>query len=396
MFGNLLLLNLKTFARQKIRLALLLLLVVSMSAIAGFAGNLFLTDGILPQPISIALVDLDDTFETRMILNAITDDPDYIDLLEFTILSAGDAQAALNRGDVTAIITFPEGFAHGMLMGRNIPFEVTYNSERPLASALVRVTTESFADMLRSSQIGVYVSLNYANMQEITRDQFDMVMLAVNMRFIGLVMSRGDIFIHDDQSVTGGLDILQAYLIAMYCALMLCAAFVMTDATRQNFSKFFMLKLKNRGVSPLKPFLACLAANFLLFIVVNAGLGFMLFGFSININTILAIVVITTGFAGFAAMITFLFNSTFSAGSFSAVVVGVSLFLSGGIIPLGFFPDGLRIASGVVFNTWATRLISAALLDESLALPIAACIAFALIFASIGCLAACRRGRVPR
>jgi hypothetical protein len=340
------------------------------------------------------LVDLDDTLETRMIINAITDDPDYIDLLEFSILPAGEARAALSRGDVTATITFPEGFAHGMLMGRNIPFEVAYNSERPLASALVRVTTESFADMLRSSQIGVYVSLNYANTQEITRDQFDMIMLAVNMRFIGLVMSRGDVFVHDDQSVTGGLDIWQAYLIAMYCALMLCAAFVMTDALRQNFSKFFLMKLKNLGVPPLKPFLACFAANFLLFIVINAGLGFWLFDFSIDI--MLAIIVITAGFAGFAAMITFLFNSAFSAGSFSAVVVGVSLLLSGGIIPAEFFSDGLRTASHAVFNTWATRLLSAAFLEESLAVPMAACIAFVLIFAFIGCLAAYSRGRVPQ
>ena len=396
MFCSLFLLNLKTFTGQKFRLIVLLLLLISISAVAGLAGDFFLTDGILAEPISIALVDLDNSAETRMILSAIVDEPDYIDLLEFVILSPREAYAALDDGTVTAIITFPEGFAHGMLMGQNIPFTVAYNSERPLASALVRVVTESFADMLRSSQIGVYVTLNFANTQEIPREQFDRILLAVNMRFIGLVMNRGEIFIHDNQSVTGGPDIRQAYLIAMYCALMLCAAFVMTDAMRQNFSRHFILKLKKRGVAPLKLLLACLAANFLLFVAINAGLGFLLLDFSVSTSSLLVIIVLTAAFAAFAAMIIFVFDSAFAAGSFSAVAVGISLFLSGGIIPIEFFGDGLSRASNFVFNTWAVRLIFNLLLDESLVIPVTLCLTFALIFAMIGCFAAYRKGRVPR
>ena len=394
MFRDLLMLNLKIFARQKVRLTTFLLLILSVSVIAGLAGNFFLTDGVLANPISIALVDLDDSIETRMILTAIVDEPDYIDLLEFAILTPEDAQAALDDGGVTAIITFPEGFAHGMLMGQNIPFTVTYNNERPLASALVRVVTESFADMLRSSQIGVYVTLNFANTQEIPRADFDRVLMAVNMRFIGLVMSRGEVFIHDKQSITGGLAIQQAYLIAMYCTLMLCTAFAMTDAMRQNFNKFFVLKLKYKGISPLKLFFACFTAFFSLFIAVNTGLGLWMLGLEININTALTIIVITAGFASFAAMITFVFNSAFSAGSFSAVFVGISLFLSGGIIPIDFFAKSLRMVSDMVFNTWAVRLISASLLGESFVMPMTVCIAFALIFAAIGCSAAYCRGRM--
>jgi len=394
MFRYLLLLNLKTFARQKSRLFAVLILTVLVSAIAGLAGDFFLTDGVLAEPIAIAVVDLDDTAETRMILSAIVDDPIYDDLLEFSIHTARDAQAALDNGEITAIITFPDGFARGLLMGRNIPFEVTYSGERPLAAALVRVATESFADMLRSSQIGVYVTLNFANNQGVSRAEFDRVMMAVNMRFIGLVMNRSEVFDSDEQSVTGGLTIQQAYLIPMHFVLMLCAAFVMTDSVRQNFSRFFVINLKNRGISPLQVFLACCLANFLLFTAINAGLGLWIFGFGINM--LLAIAVISVAFAAFAAMIAFVFDTSFSAGSFCAVVVGVSLALSGGIIPIEFFSDGLRMASDAVFNTWAVRLVSAVLLGESVAVSTAACIAFALIFATIGCIATYRRGRIPQ
>ena len=396
MFWVLLALNLKTFARQKILLIALLLLMISVSFIAGMAGTLFLTDGILTRPISIGLVDLDDSVESRMIISAIVDEPGYIDLIEFAILTPEEAGVVLDDGDFTAIITFPEGFARGMQTGHNIPFSVNLNDERPLASALVRVAVESFADMLRSSQIGVYVTLNYANAQDISRAEFDRVLMAVNMRFIGLVMNRQDIFIHDYQSVTGGLVIWQAYLIAMFCALMLCVSFAMTGSMRQVYSKFTVLKLKRRGVSPVMLFLACFAAIFLLFIAINAGVWLWLLDFNITTNTALAILVLTSGFAAFAAMITFVFSSTFAAGSFSAVFAGVSLFFSGGVIPIDFFSEELRVIAGTVFNTWAVRLISAVLLDEGIALPMIACISFTLFFAAIGFTAAYYRGRVPK
>ena len=389
-------LNLKTFARQKILLIMLLLLMLSVSFVAGIAGTLFLTDGVLTRPISIALVDLDNSVESRMILSAIVDEPDYIDLIEFVILTQEEARFAFDDGYFTAIITLPEGFAHGMQTGRNIPFSVKLNDERPLASALVQVAVESFADMLRSSQIGVYITLNFANTQDISRAEFDRVLMAVNMRFIGLVMNRQEVFIHDYQSVTGGLAIWQAYLIAMFCALMLCVSFAMTGAMRQIYGKFSVLKLKRMGVSPLKLFLACFTAIFLLFFTINIGVWLWLFDFNISINAALAMVVLTAGFASFAAMITFVFTSAFAAGSFCAVFAGVSLFLSGGIIPIDFFSDELRMISDTVFNTWAVRLMSAVLLDEGFTLPMIICISFALVFAAIGCFAAFWKALVPK
>jgi hypothetical protein len=392
MFGNLLLLNLKTFARQKIRLVVLLVLVAAMSVAAALAADFFLTESAIVGPIRIAVVDLDDSMETRMILAALGDDPEYIEMFEFAAMRQREAREALETGDVTAIITFPQDFGRSMIFGDNIPFSVTYNSERPLMSALVLAAANSFAEMLRAAQTGVYTTLNYADTQMLNRDQFDRVLMFVNMRFLGLVLGRAEIFVHDPQSITGGLTIWQTYIIAMYIALMLCAAFVMTDAMRRNFKGYFVVNLKNRGISPLKVFLSCFLANFLLFKIINLAMGLWAFGPSLDI--ILAITVITAGFAAFAAMITFLFSSTFSAGAFCAVAVGVSLFLSGGIIPVDFLSDGLRMASDVVFNTWAARLISGALLQESLAVPALACMAFVMLFAAIGCFAAYNKGRV--
>ena len=399
---NVINLNLKTFVVQKGRIAALFFLTAVLCLAAGLSGHFFLTDGSVVEPITVAVVDLDESIETRMILSAIMDAPEYGELLVFSRPSPADAASILDDGRTTAVITLPEGFGNSMTRGENMPFAVAYNRERPLASALVRVVADAFADMLRSSQMGVYVTLNYALAQDIPQTQYDMIFMSVNMRFIGLVQNRQDMFVSDIQSVTGELVIWQAYFIAVYIALMMCAAFVMTDAVRRNFSRYFIISLGMRGVSHRVVCLACVMSYFLLFLVLNIGLWLCITflsyllglpAFGINAGLACGVVVIAAALAAFAVMLTFVFDSSLSAGAFTAVFTVVSLFLSGGIIPAAYFSESFQLMSNAVFNTWGVRLLAAALTEGNLLMPVAACVGFGLIFMGIGCVAVKLRGR---
>ena len=404
-FWNIVSLNLKTFAGQKIRIISFFLLIALLCLTAGLAGSFFMTGGNIAGPISVAVVDLDNSFETGLILSAITESNENDSLLTFSSHSPESARDALRDGSVVAVITLPENFGLGITTGENIPFTVTYNRDMPLTSALVRISADTFANMLRTSQTGVYITLNYAALQELPQEQYNMIFIGVNMRFLGFVLNREDIFISDVQSVTGGLLIWQAYFIAAYAALMMCAAFIMTDALRRNFSRFSLISLKNRGVSPPIIFLACTSAYFLLFSALNAGLW--LFAnvlltasgmpiFALNPALLLGVFIIAAVLAAFAAMLTFAFESVLSAGVFTAVLTGLSLFLSGGIIPVEYFSGGLQFAANTVWNTWGVRLLGAALTGESIVLPMIMCIAFGLAFTGIGCIAAGKRGAMQK
>ncbi|MCL2617202.1 MAG: hypothetical protein FWD96_06120, partial [Defluviitaleaceae bacterium] len=95
--------------------------------------------------------------------------------------------------------------------------------------------------------------------------------------------------------------------------------------------------------------------------------------------------------AAFAVLLTFAFGSAVSAGLFTAMFVGVSVFLSGSIIPTEYFAGGLRLASNVVFNTWAVRLLGAAITGGSLAIPLVVCLVFGVVFAGVGYVAVASR-----
>jgi len=356
-------------------------------------------------PVYIAIVDMDDGFETRMILSIITEQADdYGEMLRFTHKTPNDAQVALQSGDISAILTFPENFGAAMIGGDNMPFGVTYNAERPLSAALIRVMANAFADMLRTSQMGVYVTLNYSIEQGVPPESFDMIFMGVNMMFLGFVIARGEMFMVDTTSVTGGLPIWQSYFIAAYIALMICAAFVMTDAVRRNFSRYCLISLKNRGISISTSFTACIFAYFLLFLTINVVLWLMvalspievLGEFDINARFLGGIVIVSASLSAFAAMLTFAFDNAFSAGVFTSAFAIVSLFLSGGVVPIMYFSDALQAASNLVWSTWSTRLLSVAVLEENMLTPAIVCALFGLIFAIIGMAFAELRGRCAR
>ena len=377
-------------------------LIALLATAAGLLGNFFLSEANIAGPVHIAIVDLDDSFETRMILSVITEQSDdYAEMLRFADKTPSGANEALQNGYISAIITLPENFGWSVLSGENLPFVVTYNAERPLSASLIRVVANAFADMLRTSQMGVYVTLNYALEQDLSREDFDMVFMGVNMRFLGFVLGRDEMFVTQLQSVTV-IPIWQSYFIAAYIALMICAALVMTDAVRRNFSKHCLVSLRNRGISVHTVFAACVFAYFLLFAVLNAAFWLLVTSlpsiadvmqFPINVSFLASVVAISLSLAAFAAMLTFVFDNAFSAGAFASLFAVVSLFLSGGIIPVIYFSDGLRVLSNFVWSTWGSELLAAAILDESIFFQAAMCLLFGWIFAVLGTAFASRRGR---
>jgi len=405
-FWNIVSLNLKTFAQFKSWMISLFCLIALLATAAGLLGNFFLSETNIAGPVYIAIVDLDDSFETRMILSVITEQSsEYAEMLRFAGKTPSGANEALQNGDISAIITLPDNFGWSVLSGENLPFVVTYNAERPLSAALIRVVSNAFADMLRTSQMGVYVTLNYALEQDLSREDFDMIFMGVNMRFLGFVLGRGEMFVTQPQTVTGGVPIWQSYFIAAYIALMICAAFVMTDAIRRNFSRHCLVSLGNRGISTHTVFAACVFAYFLLFVVLNAAFwllvanlpsGYDLIQFPMSASFFASVAVISLSLAAFAAMLTFVFESAFSAGAFASLFAVVSLFLSGGIVPVMYFSDGLRAASSFVWSTWGSELLTTAILDESILYQAVMSLVFGLIFSIFGAVFASRRGRCAK
>ena len=231
---NVFVLNIKLFASQWARLLGFLLLMFVLGGVGWLAMNHFSTDNAI-HPVGVAIVDHDNSLETMLILQTITEAEEYTGLIEFLIMDADSARDKLYADAVAAVITFPEDFGLAMTTGENLPFSVVYSPNRPLASSFIHIVAGAFADMLEASQTGVYTTLNFAREADITSAQFDMVFWGVNLQFLGMIMNRQAVF--DVQAVeTSSAPLLLQYGFTGFLLGLLSVFLVLMQPTSQMFS----------------------------------------------------------------------------------------------------------------------------------------------------------------
>lgn len=79
-------------------------------------------------------------------------------VLAFDLTDEASARASLDKGDVIAIITFPEGMISGILYGSNIPAEVTIPDGNSLSSLFLSELLKDSVSLLSSAQGATYTA----------------------------------------------------------------------------------------------------------------------------------------------------------------------------------------------------------------------------------------------
>lgn len=378
---NLLKLNLKTFYYNKSRIILFVIFLAGLSAAATAMADFFLGGQNIINPIYVAAADLDNSFETRLIMSALADSADY-DLVNLIPMDYYEAGRAFAAGEVGAIFTFPYGFGESMVTGINMPVTVVYDRQRPMSAAILFLVGEAFSNMLRTSQTGVYIALNYAAAYG-SPELYNNVFFSVNLRFMGLVMSRDSAFIREYISPLGTLDSLTSYFTAAYITIMLFSTLIFGDLIRKNYSQHTLISLKFLGITPIAIFAGLGASYFILFGLIS----FCLFIFALSLGLaipVFSMILINLFISAFAAANGFLFDKHLSCGIFTGVFALFSLFLSGGVIPLGYLSESLRAVSIFTFNFWAKELIASDLSGQIGAIPVLVIVGFIGVFTIIG------------
>ena len=363
--------NLQTFYAHKVRLFAFAFFLLVIVILASIVGSYILTTGDATPTIQVAIVDQDNSFETSLIMSSIANAEEYQGFIYFTQMNESQATVALAGGYKTAVITFPPYFGHAMTTGGNIPFEISYNVNQPLASAMVRIIADSFADMLRSSQIGVYTTLNYAwdavANANITLPEYDAIFWQINLQFLNFVLTRHTLFAQEEVYATN-MPLALHYFFSAYIFLMMCSFFVLSDLVAKNFTRHNIVSLKGRGVGEWQVFVGSGLAYFVvLFLISWVGLisswfwagQFLLDNFGeswVPFQLVTPLALVCFGTSVFGVMVTFLFKSDVSRGLFVSVFAIVSLFLSGGIVPFVFLPAEVQSIATFVPSYWALRM----------------------------------------
>jgi ABC-2 type transport system permease protein len=140
--------------------ACILLLLVPFIFICFFAYALtpYLNKSNFVEPFSIALVDNENTAQTRMLTKQLDEFRIFNEILR---VDEANARQMLSDGSIASIIIIPPGFTDSVAAGKNKPVTVIGSKSRPLQSFVVKNLMQSVANLVSSAQSAIITIYRY-------------------------------------------------------------------------------------------------------------------------------------------------------------------------------------------------------------------------------------------
>ena len=376
--------SLRQLCRQLPLLAGLIALCLLLPALAAPALEQMLTRGEGFRSITIALAGakgedaLTETLANYLV--SMSDVNQYCDIVPMT---EEEALEALERGEATAALLLPEGFLESILNGENKSPVVVLDPERALESYLTLWLGEDAADILSTSQAGIYAVLDLYRQSPPEDLTWDGAVLGINLAYINTILSRSRDFQLETLSSTGVLSVGHHYALSLLAYLPLLGAPMLQGLFASRGVLAWHRRLRGVG---FPPWLGCLGAECAAALVLLPLylLPFLVLAPGSAAGAVGPCVACAVWSAAFCA-----FCGTVCAAPAGSAVLAflsatVALFVCGGILPPVLLPGPLQAAAPFLPITWVREILSvplgydgspaslAALLGAALALTLGA------------------------
>lgn len=380
-FGIYLKLTWGRLCRQRWLLAGLVLLCVLLPLGAGRAAGLLLSRGVDFQGVTLAVTAPEGDETPRLLERYMGEMEDVSQYCRIVSMDEAEALAALNAGEVTAVLVLPENFIRGVMWGDNPDLRLIVAGDRPLESLLLLWVGQSASDILSAFQSGVYAVLelyDQAPPPGLTRDQ---VVFDINLDYINLALGRSGMFRSEALSATGVLPVSLHYALALLSFFALAAAPLFVPLYHGSWLTFQRrLRCAGRGIAA-GYFSAAAVGTGALFLLLAPALCFL------GRENLPALLAAGLGMAVFcllfASVCCLAFHGSAGCGAASFSAALLSLILAGGIVPPVLLPAGLRRLSGLSPVSWLMGLAA-----WPMGYPPTPSVLAGLILAGLGMLAA--------
>ena len=346
------------------RFTAIIMLIALLSVAAGLLGAGLLSQRSPLEPLSIAIVDDDNSLQSRMALSVAMGAVKN-DMLTIQKTTQTRAARMLEAGELNAAFILPKGFIQSVLDGENSPIEAVYNPATPLSSMFIKTAAESALGLLRVSQSGIYTALAYTATHN--PEAYSLVYSRINNRFISLATVHSSSFSMREVSATGDIPPAAYYIIHAVMFLHLISLPLLCAPMRRACKPAIMQGLRGLGrgggrvvVSWVGAYTICLLPCSLLIAAVWYFAADKI-GLPVNVSALACLPLFAALVAALCCLFALLFKSEVSGGAVACLLASVLLFVSGGVVPLSFLPEGLAQLAVVSPQYWACRLLGGAL-----------------------------------
>ncbi|GGA86388.1 ABC transporter permease [Ornithinibacillus halotolerans] len=181
--------NLLQLRRKWITLPLLLLFpFLLLSIIASFIVIYF--NNLENEPLQIGLVDLDQSKETKMIVQLLEDSSQLGEHIQINQLTKEDAERKIIDDELVSYILFPEEFAQKLYDGDSVIVTIVGNPARQTESFLIKELVESAARHIGVSQANILTINRYLHEMGIDSKERNQIVLEQFNEFLIYAIGR--------------------------------------------------------------------------------------------------------------------------------------------------------------------------------------------------------------
>lgn len=319
------------------------------------------------ESFNIALVDKDDTVESRVLINQFInsqgednfEEEDSQNLITFVKTDEKSAMDMLQKDDAAGVVIIPEGFVYSMSIGENKPLKVVTNPGQPLYAQFIKSYMESYANIISSAQNGIMTAYVYYDKFASGKEFYDNKYADVVTKFSLKALSKNDLFENKQVSYIPDVTKYEYFTAALLVVFIMFSGIMGIKFTAGEKLHGISDRL---AVSPLKEMELVLARFITVFIlsllqflalIIPAGLVFKIYLNASPIYMLLmfAITVFTVSTCAiFVAVISPTPAVADLAGSLGTLLMAA---VGGSIYPLTSLPDGIKKLSYLTINRWA-------------------------------------------
>ncbi len=312
------------------------------------------------QPIQLGLVDNDQSEETQLLLEMMTEASELGSYIQIDSMNENEAVQAVENNQLSSYIIFPEYFTKHLYQGVSVELPVIGNANQPIRSQMINELIESVARHIRSSQANVLTINHYAKEMQLSDQERNALVFEQFKEFVFYTIGR-DRIINEEQlinqatnnplsyfSLAGWFVVLTIWMLLMYMLLY------------KEERKKMQQRLALYGVSELQQIVAKVITSGLFVFPLAIGLFFIiqpLVQWEIQGLGIWRILLISgmysIGFLIGLAIIERIIASyrlQLLIQSFYTIAI---LLLSGAIVPTIYFPQEIQKGLTLVFSSEA-------------------------------------------
>lgn len=353
-FKTCIVLTLGRLRRQRWLLAGLALLCLLLPLGAGQAAWRLLSQGVDFDRVTLAIAAPEGDDTAGLLEQYMGGMEDIAQYCRIVAMEEGDALAALEEGEVTAVLCLPERFIQGVMWGENPDLRLVVAGDRPLESLLLLWVGQGASDLLSAFQGGVYAVLDaYAENPPPGLDR-EQVVVDINLRYITLALDRTGFFREEGVSPTGAMPIPLHYALSLLAYFGLSAAPLLMPLYTGGWLGF-QRRLRAAGRGCVPGFAAGVTVGALALLALLAP-SLLLTGGGNPLALAGAAALMAAFCSLFSALCCLAAGGAAGCGGAAFSVSLLSLLLAGGVVPPVLLPGAVRRLSGLSPVAWLRQL----------------------------------------